>query len=194
MISVFTVSHNIEYLEQAYKSLLDQSYENWEWVILLNGAAAEIPTFEIQNERVRIYRTSEGEGNIGWLKGKAVSYCKGMIFLELDHDDVLMPNALQEVHKTFMEYPEASFAYSDTIRINHNRTPNLELFDASHGWTTYAHDGYIAHHSFEPHPHNVGYIWYAPNHLRAFTREAYEIAGGYADQPILDDSDLMCRL
>ena len=78
--------------------------------------------------------------------------------MELDHDDMLMPDALREVHRTFVEYPEASFVYSDTIRMNANRTPNLELFDASHGWSTYAHDGYIVHHSFEPHPHNVPWI------------------------------------
>jgi O-antigen biosynthesis protein len=46
-----------------------------------------------------------------------------------------------------------------------------------------------------PTPHNVYYIWYAPNHVRAFLRDAYHEAGGYdAERHVLDDQDLMCRL
>jgi O-antigen biosynthesis protein len=49
--------------------------------------------------------------------------------------------------------------------------------------------------SLEPSPHNVSYIWYAPNHLRAFRRSTYEDAGGYDPQRyIVDDQDIMCRL
>ena len=47
---------------------------------------------------------------------------------------------------------------------------------------------------FRSHPHNVAYIWYAPNHLRAFKRESYDLAGGYRPLFVLDDNDLMCRL
>ena len=44
-------------------------------------------------------------------------------------------------------------------------------------------------------PHNLGYIWYSPNHVRAFRRSAYDEVGGYdAELAILDDQDLMCRL
>jgi SAM-dependent methyltransferase len=44
-------------------------------------------------------------------------------------------------------------------------------------------------------PHNVSYIWFAPNHVRAFRRAVYEAAGGYdAQLDILDDQDIMCRL
>jgi SAM-dependent methyltransferase len=49
--------------------------------------------------------------------------------------------------------------------------------------------------SFEPFPSNVGYIWYAPNHVRAFRASAYEEAGGYNPAlDVLDDQDLMCLL
>ncbi|MCP2256215.1 Methyltransferase domain-containing protein [Prauserella aidingensis] len=41
----------------------------------------------------------------------------------------------------------------------------------------------------------MSYIWYAPNHVRAMRRAAYEKAGGYdAALEILDDQDLMMRL
>jgi hypothetical protein len=50
-------------------------------------------------------------------------------------------------------------------------------------------------HALAPSPHNLGYIWYAPNHVRAFRRSAYEQVGGYnAELEYLDDQELMCRL
>jgi SAM-dependent methyltransferase len=93
-----------------------------------------------------------------------------------------------------MDYPEAVMVYSDTIRVNEDGTPNTDLFDVSHGWEPYAYGEYTVMKSFEPTPHNVAYIWYAPNHLRAFRAEAYHIVGGYPELPVLDDQDLMCRL
>ena len=41
----------------------------------------------------------------------------------------------------------------------------------------------------------VSYIWYAPNHVRAFRASVYEAAGGYdAERDVLDDQDLMSRI
>ena len=50
-------------------------------------------------------------------------------------------------------------------------------------------------HALEASPHNVSFIWFAPNHVRAFRKSVYELAGGYdATRDVLDDQDLMCRL
>jgi len=46
-----------------------------------------------------------------------------------------------------------------------------------------------------PTPHNVSYIWYAPNHVRAFRRDIYEKVGGYDESlDVADDADLMARI
>ena len=90
-------------------------------------------------------------------------------------------------------------AYSDFAQINADGSPNHDRFDPGYGWE-YAR-GTIDGQSYErcralaPTPHNVGYIWYAPNHVRAFRRDAYEAVGGYDPEvEILDDQDLMSRL
>ncbi len=50
-------------------------------------------------------------------------------------------------------------------------------------------------HTMEPYPTTVGYIWYAPNHVRAFTRDSYIQAGGYdPNRVVCDDHDLLIRL
>ena len=87
MISVFTPSHDPKYLTECYTSLNEQTYEDWEWVVLLNNGAEWTGP---KDERVKIQRsTAEGKG-VGYYKGQAILQCKGDIFLELDHDDVLI--------------------------------------------------------------------------------------------------------
>jgi hypothetical protein len=73
------------------------------------------------------------------------------------------------------------------------------MFDTSNGWEyrQASVDGRDVLYpiAFQPTPHNVFYIWFAPNHVRAFSRHAYEKAGGYDPaRNVLDDHDLMCRL
>jgi hypothetical protein len=90
-------------------------------------------------------------------------------------------------------------AYSDWAQINEDGSPNHDRFDLENGWAysagTLEGKNYDRCHALAATPHNLGYIWYAPNHVRAFRRSAYEQAGGYdADLAFLDDQDLMCRL
>ncbi len=41
-ISVFTPSHDSRYLSDCYRSLVSQSYTDWEWVVVLNRGAAKL--------------------------------------------------------------------------------------------------------------------------------------------------------
>jgi SAM-dependent methyltransferase len=103
------------------------------------------------------------------------------------------------VRNAFAENPGVSLVYSDFAQINEDGTRNDDRFDQSMGWEydEVEVDGatYLRCRSLEPSPHNVSYIWYAPNHVRAFRRDAYEQVGGYNDElEVLDDQDLMMRL
>jgi len=190
-VSVFTPSHNPEWLDDCYASLKAQTYENWEWVVLLNqGAKWAKPN----DERVWVHESKEL--NIGALKREAVAASEGRILVELDHDDTLEPNALEEIVRAFDEKPEVIFVYGNTAQMDGDGSPNLDLFDSTHGWTyNKTDDGYLEARSFAPLPSNVSYIWYAPNHPRAFLRAAYDAVGGYdGTLDICDDQDLMNRL
>lgn len=192
MISVFTPSHDTKYIFKVYDTLADQTYDNWEWIVLLNGSAVN-DRLEIDDPRVKVHRTTSG--GIGALKAEAVDLCTGSILVELDHDDELDADALFQIHDAFMDHPGVSLVYMDTAQMDKDGKPVLDRFSADHGWKYYEHDGYQFAKSFGPHPHNVSLIWYAPNHPRAFTREAYDAAGGYnRELAVLDDQDLMARL
>ena len=136
---------------------------------------------------------------VGALKSYACDLAKGHIPVELDHDDRLSVECLSEVPASFRAHPEAALVYSGFAQFNADGTANEDRFDASAGWvyTNEQVDGttYLRCQAMAPYPHNVGYIWYAPNHVRAFRRSAHEKAGGYsAELRVLDDQDLMARL
>lgn len=194
-ISVFTPSHDARYLGKCYDSLITQTYKDWEWVVLLNGDARhEGITFT--DPRVKVVHCDEEGKGVGYYKSVACERASGDILVELDHDDWLHLNALAEVKKAFDENEDVVFVYSDTVQVQYDESPDDSMFDLRNGWQYYdVGAGYIAARSFEPHPHNISYIWFAPNHLRSFRADAYRRVGGYnRDLFILDDQELMARL
>lgn len=188
MISVFTPSHDPKYLDEAYQSLLAQTDPDWEWIVLLNnGAEWDCP----DDERVYVAVDEEKKG-VGYMKRLAVTLSEGDILLELDHDDLLEPEAIERVREAFAISDDIVFVYSDFCQINEDGSANFEEFDLNHGWSYRDEDGSHICSGFPPYPHNVAYIWYAPNHLRAFRRDAYYNMGGYDPElTILDDQWLM---
>ena len=195
MISVFTPSHNTKWLNDCYESLCAQTYTDWEWVVLLNGKAKDwSPSEEDSRVKVAFVKPQLGE-NIGALKRYAVELCTGDILVELDHDDILMPTALEEIDAAISN-SNYGFCYSDFAQINEDGSPDKTEFNKAFGWTYYDDaDGYHVCESMDVHPHNVSYIWFAPNHLRAFTRQAYNKTSGYdPNLDILDDQDIIGKL
>lgn len=198
MISVFTPSHDTRWLTETYESLAKQTHKHWEWVVLLNGKARTW-TPPAEDPRVRVYRSTPGVRGVGALKREAVSLTCGEILVELDHDDMLLDSCLERLQEAFDERPDLVFAYSDFAQINADRTPNLDHFNTDNGWVytpeQVGPDVFERCHAMPPTPHNLGYIWYEPNHVRAFRRDAYDAVGGYDPSlGVLDDQELMMRL
>jgi len=193
-ISIFTSSHNPQYLDQAYESLVAQTDADWEWLVLLNnGAKWRVP--DPEDYRVRVIECQSYDMGVGFYKRLAANNCTGDVLIELDHDDMLMPEAVESVREAFEISDNIVFAYSDFAQINADGTPNFDEFDHNYGWSYKDEDGHHVCHSFPPYPHNIGYIWYAPNHLRAFRKTAYKDAGGYnPSMRVLDDQALMYHL
>jgi glycosyltransferase involved in cell wall biosynthesis len=204
-VSVFTPSHNPRYLDAAYASLKAQTEQDWEWVVLLNGDPLPVWT-PPEDSRVVVIFDGAGDGRVGRAKGEAVRHCTAPVLVELDHDDELEPEALSELLRAVAEHPDAGMYYSKWTQIQGDGEPDGEPdWNAENGWvfeqeesTRGKHSQVEQHHTPLPMPvtpHNLGYIWYAPNHFRAFTRSAYDASGGYDEtRAILDDQDLMNKL
>src|SRR5262252_4978259 len=55
VISVFTPSHDPRWLDEALYSVLGQTHQDWEWIVLLNGDADWAPPAD---ERVHVQRST----------------------------------------------------------------------------------------------------------------------------------------
>lgn len=207
LVSVFTPSHDPRFLDDCYRSLAAQSLTDWEWVVLLNNEAAEWRPPE-PDDRVKVHRAGPLPG-VGAAKREACARCVGEILVELDHDDVLARGCLSAIYEAFTStaVPDPGGAaqaqpvlvYSDWAQANEDLSRNDDRFAERWGWvyseTDVGGSTYLRCHAMAAYPHNVAYIWYAPNHVRAFSRSAYEQVGGYdSELQVLDDQELMTRL
>jgi O-antigen biosynthesis protein len=194
-LSVFSPSHAPRFLDDAYESLLKQTVDDWEWVVVLNQGATWVRP---DDPRVRVVFDEKADG-VGAAKARAVEECAGDLVVELDHDDILASTCLERVQQAFDEHPDAALVYSETAQISEDGSRDDSMFDLRYGWEYYETDvdglGVQAYRSMEPTWHNVSFIYFAPNHVKAFARWAYDKAGGYDPaRTIADDADLMCRL
>src|ERR1700675_1328960 len=214
MISVYTPSHTPRFLDECWASLREQTHDDFEWIVVLNGGARwTIPP----DPRIRVAICDELRG-VGAAKSYACAMADGDILVELDHDDILVNDALAIIQAAFNMHPDVGFVYSDGAQILEDGSKDESTWRLDNGWhyheevVTFGVDETVDHgdhyltatlaaqevlvvDALEPTPHNVSFIWFAPNHVRAFRRDAYEKAGGYdPDRDILDDQDLMCRL
>ncbi len=196
LVSVFTPSHRAKYLDDCYASLQRQTFDDWEWIVVLNKGSQWTP--RIEDERVKVSSDDNLQG-VGAAKRKACALATGEYLVELDHDDVLASDALAEIVAAFEANPAVGFVYSQFAQMNEDGTRSDMRFNSAMGWTyrDVVVDGttYLQCDAMAPLPSNISYIWYAPNHVRAFRRSIYEEVGGYnAQLTVLDDQDLMSRM
>lgn len=206
LISIITPVRNIgEKLRDTYSSVASQTWWNWEWILIDDGddeitgeIAKEIAASE---PRAKYYDIQPRSGSrVGEAKYRGFSLSEGDYLVELDHDDMLVPEAIELVALAFEKHPDAGFCYSNYAEVDVN------FGDLSYGGSSFAY-GYGLYSGFEhkgayhteqhtPHinPVSIRSNVAMPNHLRAWTRNAYFSAGAHGRRlSIMDDLDLLIR-
>lgn len=198
LISVITPTHRTDHLMSAYASLQNQAYRKFEWILLPNGACGTLPGAILEDPRVRVIQPSVAlSGNVGALKRICCDAARGELLVELDHDDLLHSTALTRLAAAYCRHIDGFF-YSDVAYFRDDDDQSPVVFDSLHGWEDYEMtlDGVyrVAMKAFAVTPRSLSEVLYAPDHVRAWSRRAYDRAGGHnSDQPLLDDLDLMIR-
>lgn len=189
MISIITPTNNPKYLSDCWKSLQLQTCQDFEWVIVPNNKCGPVG---IEGDKIRLVPFNKESKSVGEIKNFAFSQGTGEWLLELDHDDILLPNALEELVKV-----SADFVYSGAANFK-DKTWEPVLYNTAYGWEhrTVTYNGYKLqeHIPFEPTPASLRLIYWAPNHFRAWRREFYHRIGGHnVKLPICDDHELVIR-
>ena len=198
--SIVTPTHspkNIPFLLELYQSIVNQSYTNWEWVLFLNGDFFEylIPSIFLSDKRIRILKMMGNNSNVGMIKNLAFSNANNDILVEVDHDDLITMDCLEELNLAFQD-KSVGFVYSDDAILHYK--DNFIPYDSAYGWTyrTVNCNGksLTAMNSFEPSSQSLSFIWFAPDHVRAWRKEVYTQIGGHNQElSICDDHEIMIK-
>ena len=200
MISIITPVHSkiTPYLQAAYNSLQEQTFSDWEWVIVLNNGG--VVPFNIEDNRIKIVETfndNSEHNKIGRLKNFACSKAQGNIIVEFDGDDLLTEDALFKIQESFSD-PEIAMVYSNHAEFN-DGTWEPKVYGSYWGWES--RDFIYKEHALKemiawpPNAQMMRSIHWAPNHVRAWRTKDYHAIGGHnVDLKTGDDHELNCRI
>ncbi|RZM82895.1 glycosyltransferase family 2 protein [Leptolyngbya iicbica] len=131
IISILTPTYNssLDWFVETVLSVLNQTSHAWEWCLVDDGSSAEdIRTVltQLTQKHPRIRVAFQTSGGISAATNKALDMAYGQYVCFLDHDDTLVPHAiersLQELEKGF------DFVYSDEDKIDGSGQYYIEPF------------------------------------------------------------------
>jgi glycosyltransferase involved in cell wall biosynthesis len=205
-ISYFTPIYNTGHkLWKTYKSLKEQTYNDWEWVVV-NDSSDNGKTLKIAQEiakldcRVKLYDfRDKTKGIIGESKYRAVTLTRGRWLAELDHDDYLVRDCSRYIIEASRKYPDAGFLYTDSVELDENDNSMTYPNGFCFGYGKYKkekHGDKIWDVVDSPNinPKTIRHIVGVPNHVRVWRRDVYfEVGGHNRDLAIADDYELIVR-
>lgn len=118
LFSVLIANYNNgKYLMDAIESVRQQTYTNWEIILVDDGStdnSHELYKELEQDERIHIFLNDQNHG-CGYTKRRCAELANGEICGFLDPDDALLSEALEVMVGTHGKHPAASMIYSSQI-------------------------------------------------------------------------------
>lgn len=98
LVSVIVPVYNVEaFLDECIKSVVVQTYENWELILVNDGSKDNSPKICDQwadkDERIKVFH--QENGGLSEARNAGLKHCKGEYIVFLDSDDYLMPNGIE---------------------------------------------------------------------------------------------------
>ncbi len=177
LISVAIPTYKKKFLAEAILSVLHQTYQNIEVIIVNDKSPEDIEQVvnQFKDERIRYYCNEKNLGGANpannW--NKCLSYAKGEFFALLCDDDLYEPNFLERMMLLAEKYPKTNVfrARANFIDTNGNETNKYASAPEWESWDDY--------------------LWHVCRNYRSQTisewmyrKEALVNAGGYALLPL----------
>lgn len=121
-VSILIPVYNTEnFLSQAIESVLNQTFTNWELIILddcsTDKSFSIAQDFVLKEKRIRIFKNEQNLGMMrNWNKG--ISLCQSELYAKLDADDLWHPSMLQESIDAIEREQEAVMVCTNYINID----------------------------------------------------------------------------
>ena len=180
LVSIVTTSYDhAPYLEETFRSVLDQDYPRIEYLVVDDGSTDASPEIVRRwSDRFAWWTVQENEGQVAALN-RAFSHANGDLLGFVNSDDTLLPGALSRMVAEFERDPEVLLVYGSATWTDESSQPvgTLEAgeWDAAQ----------LARTGLQPVPQPAS-LW---------TRRAWELAGPFnADSWSLFDTEFYLRL
>ncbi len=114
--------NNAEYIKEAINSVLNQTYSNWELIIIDDAStdnSLEIIKPYLKDKRIRLFEHKKNK-DCGATKRECVKKSNGELFGILDSDDVLHKDALKIMIKFHKENLDCGLIYSNYYECDGN--------------------------------------------------------------------------
>ncbi|MCY0969573.1 glycosyltransferase family 2 protein [Chryseobacterium wangxinyae] len=127
MFSILVANYNNgEFFRSCYDSIIAQSYDNWE-VVILDDASTDDSLEVIKkiigiDDRFKIFRNERNSG-VGITKSKLIEFAAGEICGFVDPDDAITTNALNSSIQIFRNRKDVVLTYSKYVKCDENLQP-----------------------------------------------------------------------
>lgn len=116
LISIITPVYNCEkYIEETIKSVINQSYNNWEMILVddmsKDKSCEIIEKYQNYDSRIKLIKLDKNSG-AAIARNTAMELAKGRFLAFLDGDDIWMPNKL-EIQINLMLKNKAAISHTD---------------------------------------------------------------------------------
>ena len=174
-------SYNRErYIEESIKSVLDSTFQNFEFIILDDASTDNTWNLILEyakfDHRIKAFQNDQNLGDY-LNRNMAASYAKGKYIKYVDSDDLISKDALALLVKQMEENPSAAFGLSaDQAWIERNK---IKLLSPSDLFNIFIFEGKLIGSS------PTGSI---------IRRDIFEIVGGFSGKQFIGDTELWLRL
>lgn len=126
---ILSVYNGGNYLIESLQSVLTQSYQNFEFLIMDDCSTDQSWTYlqSVKDERVKVYRQDRNRGLFPCLNELIAKGRSGLIKL-WSQDDIMNPDCLKETVLFHQNYPAIGFSYSDREQIDINGISKFQFY------------------------------------------------------------------
>lgn len=139
LVSIIMPVYNCEkYISEAIESVLSQSYQNWELLIVDDGSTDHSPEIidRYAQKDVRIQSFHNKNEGVSAARNFALSKISGELVTFIDSDDVYHPDRLQRMASVFENHPACDIVFSRQTAFTgplpsakENRAGNVEIVE-----------------------------------------------------------------
>ena len=134
-VSIILPTYNrAKYIVETIDSILNQSYQNWELIIVDDGSDdnTEDIAAQIKDERIQFYKAGRiGVG--GKIKNIGLEKATGELIAFIDSDDLWSATKMQKQVTALQDYPEAGFSLTGGYNFKKTGEPKEYFYKQKEG-------------------------------------------------------------